>query len=100
MVSRGAITRKLESRLDFVEVGKRFVIGILDQIATDDNEVRFHGIDLFYRQFESRHIVGVAAHSQLGVAHLDEGERRGIRRSGWRFVLRMQLGDEKKGSRE
>lgn len=74
VIPSGTMTGDGEAIFNVIEIFEGFVIRLVHQIAADENHVRVHRIDLFDRLFERFDIMFIAAHPQLGVAHLDEGE--------------------------
>ena len=74
VISSGTVAGDFEAGFDPVEVGKGFFIGLADEITADEDEIGSHGIDLLDREFEGFDVVFVSAHTELSIAHLDEGE--------------------------
>jgi len=50
------------------------MVGLVDEIPTDQHKVGIHPVDLVHRPREGRHVMTETPPAELGVAHLDEGE--------------------------
>src|SRR5438132_10482058 len=75
MISGSAVAWDAESAFNRFEIRKRLFIGGVYEVATDQDQIRFEGIDLFDGLFEARNVGFVAAKAKLRIAHLNEGKR-------------------------